>query len=58
MENCQIEVKGDKLVVTVDLTKRLRPSGSGKTVIVGTSGGNAALPNGLRVGLNVFAPAT
>lgn len=58
MENCQIEVKGDKLVVTVDLTKRLRPSGSGKTVIVGTSGGNAALPGGLRVGLNVFAPAT
>jgi hypothetical protein len=56
MENCQIEVKGDKLVVTVDLTKRLRPSGSGKTVIVGTSGGNAALPGGLRVGVNVFAP--
>jgi len=56
MENCQIEVKGDKLVVTVDLTKRLRPSGSGKTVIVGTSGGNAALPGGLRVGINVFAP--
>ena len=58
MENCQIEVKGDKLVVTMDLTKRLRPSGSGKTIIVGTSGGNAALPGGLRVGLNVFAPAT
>lgn len=56
MENCQIEVKGDKLVVTMDLTKRLRPSGSGKTVIVGTSGGNAALPGGLRVGINVFAP--
>lgn len=57
MENCNIKVEGDKLIVTVDLTKRLRPSATGKTIIVGTSGGNAALPGGLRVGLNVFAPA-
>ena len=56
MENCQIEVKGDKLIVTVDLSKRLRPSGTGKTIIVGTTAGNAALPGGLKVGVNVFAP--
>jgi hypothetical protein len=56
MDNCQIEVKGDKLIVTVDLSKRLRPSGTGKTTIVGTTAGNAALPGGLKVGVNVFAP--
>jgi len=56
MENCDIKVEGDTLIVRVDLKKRLRPSGTGKTTIVGTSGGNAALPGGLKVGINVFAP--
>jgi hypothetical protein len=54
--NCEIEIKGNLLIVKVDLTKRLHPSGSGKTMIVGTTGGNAALPGGLKVGLNVYAP--
>jgi hypothetical protein len=57
MENCDIKVQGDKLVITVDLKQRLRPSGTGKTVIVGTTAGNAAIPGhpGIKVGLNVFA---
>lgn len=33
MENCEIKVEGDTLIVRVDLKKRLRPSGTGKTVI-------------------------
>lgn len=58
MDNCQIEVKGDKLIVTVDLSKRLRPSGTGKTTIVGTTAGNASIPGhpGVKVGVNVYAP--
>jgi hypothetical protein len=57
MENCEIKVQGDKLVITVDLKTRLRPSGTGKTIIVGTTAGNAAIPGhpGVKVGVNVFA---
>jgi hypothetical protein len=54
--NCEIEIKGNTLIVKVDLTKRLHPSGSGKTMIVGTTAGNASLPGGLKVGINVYAP--
>lgn len=58
MENCQIKVDGNKLVITVDLSQRLRPSGTGKTLIVGTTAGNATVPGhpGVKVGVNVFAP--
>jgi len=58
MENCDIKVTGDKLIITVDLSKRLRPSGSGKTLIIGTTAGNAAIPGhpGVKLGLNVYAP--
>lgn len=60
MENCQMEVKGDKLIVTVDLKKRLRPSGTGKTMLVATTAGNAAIAGhpGIKIGVNVFAPLT
>jgi hypothetical protein len=56
--NCEIEVKGNMLIVKVDLTKRLHPSGTGKTMIVGTTAGNASIPGhpGVKLGVNVFAP--
>lgn len=57
MENCHMKVTGNKLVIEVDLSKRLRRSGTGKTTIVATTAGNAAIPEhkGLKLGLNVFA---
>ena len=40
MQNVEIEVQGSKIIITIDGAARLGPSASGKTVIVGTSGGN------------------
>ena len=38
----KVEIKGSELVVTVDIMKPLRPSATGKSLIVATSGGNQA----------------
>lgn len=58
MQNVEMSVEGKTLVIRVDLTKRLGPSSSGKTEIVGTTAGAAKVkgPGGadISVGLNVF----
>lgn len=57
MTNVKYEVKGDQLVITVDLKERHGPSASGKTVIIASTGGNAKLPAPhatVSFGLNVF----
>lgn len=60
MQNVQVEVSPDKiLTITVDLKKRLRPSGSGKTILVGTTAGNVSIgdsKDGVKMGLNVYVP--
>lgn len=60
MLNVTSEIKGDKLVLTVDLTQRHGASSSGKTTIVASTQGNARIaPSGkfadLQFGLNVYA---
>jgi hypothetical protein len=40
MKNIQTEVKGNKLHITVDLSKTFGPSKSGKTIIIASSEGN------------------
>jgi ABC-type sugar transport system ATPase subunit len=57
MQNIEVKVEKNKLVLTVDLTKRLGPSSSGKTTIVASTAGNAKIEGheGLQFGLNVFA---
>jgi hypothetical protein len=52
------EIKDNKLVVTIDLTAP-RPSSSGKTLVVASSGGNittGATVNGkpVTIGLNAY----
>ena len=39
MKNVQIEVKGQTLTLTIDLTQTQGPSSSGKTLIVASTGG-------------------
>ncbi len=56
IENAQVEVKGTKLVITIDTSKVLRPSKSGKNTLIATSNGNVRLENGVTLGLNVFKP--
>ena len=57
MTNVKTEIKGDLLVLTVNLKERNGRSGSGKTTIVATTSGIHYLDapfEGIGVGLNVF----
>lgn len=54
MQNVDIKVDGKKMVITVDLSKRLGPSKSGKTQIIATTAGNVAVAKGVTIGLNVY----
>ena len=49
MHNVAHEVKGDKLVITVDIGQQsiqaAPPSASGKTYLVGTTGGSVSVPS-------------
>lgn len=55
MENIKIEVKGNLMTLTVDLTKEFGTSKSGKTKVVATTHGTVRIPghDGLMIGLNV-----
>lgn len=48
-----IEIKGDKLIITVDLTAPGTPSASGKSLVIATTRGNVQI-GGVTVGLNVY----
>ena len=55
MQNAQIEVNGSKLLITVDLSKKLGPSKSGKTMIIATSAGNQTIAGtDAIIGLNIY----
>ncbi len=55
-KNIKASVKGDTLTLVIDLTKNQGESGSGKSEIVATSGGNVEVDDtkGLRLGLNLY----
>lgn len=56
MTNCEILVDGDIMTIVVDLSQEHRPSKTGKTTIIASTGGNKALEShpDIYVGLNVF----
>lgn len=55
MQNVETKIEGNKLVITVDLTKDFGKSKSGKSTIVASTGGNVTLPDGkTKLGLNVY----
>lgn len=54
MQNVETKMDGKKLIITIDTTQRLGASRSGKSDMVATTGGNAKLPGGLELGLNLF----
>jgi hypothetical protein len=58
MKNIEAKVQGDKLVITVDLSKNFGLSGSGKSVIIASTEGNVAVPGReeVKIGLNVYRP--
>jgi hypothetical protein len=58
VKNSEAKVQGDKLVITIDLTKNFGLSGSGKSVIIASTEGNVAVPGreDVKIGLNVYRP--
>lgn len=63
VQNVTFKVEKKVLTITVDLSQRLGPSSSGKSINIATTGGNADIGiDGIKFGLNVFvkadAPAT
>lgn len=56
MDNVKIEVKDNKAIITIDLTKDFGLSKSGKTIVVATTRGNVPIPGAedIRLGLNCY----
>ena len=52
----KMEVKGDILTIEVDLSKRLGPSKSGKTIMIANSEGFQSVPDvsGVKISLNAY----
>jgi hypothetical protein len=56
VKNVEMTVDGNILTIQVDLSKEFGPSSSGKTIIIASTEGNAAIPgrDEVKVGLNVY----
>ena len=56
MQNVKITVKGDILTAEIDLSKKLGPSKSGKSINIATTGGNTTVEGheGVKLGLNCY----
>lgn len=54
MQNVNYEVSGDKLTITVDLSRRLGPSSTGKTTLIASTQGTAKINSNTGFGLTVF----
>ena len=56
MKNVEMKVEDNILTIKVDLTKEFGPSSSGKTIIIGSTEGNVAIPENeeVKIGLNVY----
>jgi hypothetical protein len=59
-KNIETKVQGDKLVITIDLTKNFGLSSSGKSLIIASSEGNVPVPGreDIKIGVNVYRPQT
>jgi hypothetical protein len=56
MQNIEMTVKGDELVIKIDLTKDYGRSKSGKSTIIATTAGNISIPDhpDIHLGLNLY----
>jgi len=55
MQNVEWEIKGDKLIIEIDLTKDFGPSKSGKTITIASTRGNQKIEGtDAVIGLNVY----
>jgi len=58
-ENVSVNVKGSILTIQVDLSKKIGPSASGKTIMIAKSGSGIKIPghDGVTVNLNIYRKA-
>lgn len=58
-KNVRMNVEGNTLTITIDLSKNYGLSGSGKSVIVASTEGNASVPGreSIKIGVNVYTKA-
>jgi hypothetical protein len=54
MQNVTVDIKNDRLTITIDLKQKGAPSKSGKTVVIASTQGNQPVADGLYLGLNVY----
>ena len=56
MKNIEMKKTGNKLVITVDLSKDFGPSASGKSIIIASTEGNQNVEGapGVKIGLNIY----
>ena len=55
MENIEMTIEGKILTIKVDLTQELGKSGSGKSMVIASTRGNAKVPGTeASIGLNVY----
>ena len=59
MRNVELKVNGKVLTLTVDLSKTLGASKSGKSIVIASTDGNVTVEGhaGVYVGLNVYRKA-
>ena len=57
--NCEMFVAGTILTIKIDLSKEHGASSSGKSIVIGTTGGNISVPGKeeVKIGLNVYRKA-
>ena len=58
MENIKMELKGNKLVIEIDLSKEFGLSSTGKSKTVASTKGNVAIPGheDIKIGINCYKP--
>jgi len=56
MKNVDMKLNGDKLVITVDISKDFGPSKSGKSITIASTEGNISIPENeeIKIGLNIY----
>ena len=54
LKNVALDINGDTLTITVDLSKELGPSASGKSTLIASTGAAVTVEGGARVNLSVY----
>ena len=57
-QNVEMSLEGNKLTLTIDLSRQFGISGSGKSHIIASTGGNVSVPGNeaVKIGVNVYRP--